>query len=382
VSEDDQRELDDSPPDVEQAASRIAQRGRDALLARLRPAFHEAAAAHADLLELSDEQLEELVQRAADEADGLQWRRALAAVAAEELEISLGEALGHPAVARAHQLLGAPSYEDSLAALTSRLEAMERRTGDDSDDAGQREEPLQARERQDDTGQARERRDDTGQFRASEADTGGQETDRSENLEPWQRAAAGWEQEDRARTPAADGAEEQPTVVIRHQTPGGLQQGQLADDLQPEAVAGSLQHGQPAYGLQDDQATGGLQQQDENEFEEPLEEEPQELRIAAIHLGGIANLSPAEAEVELRLAEPGLDIIRANGEVLGRLEWEHIEMLEVPEPRRRLMRSAPTHLVLRTARGDASFEVPGVEVGELRDHLAPILALYLPSSPA
>jgi hypothetical protein len=38
-------------------------------------------------------------------------------VATDELGIGLGEALGHPAVAEAHRLVGAPSYEDGLAAV-------------------------------------------------------------------------------------------------------------------------------------------------------------------------------------------------------------------------------------------------------------------------
>jgi hypothetical protein len=101
----------------DESAERIAERGREALLERLRGAFEEAAAAHADVLEIDDERLEQMVQRAADRADGLQWRRALASVATEELGIGLGEALGHPAVARAQELVGAPSYEDGLAAI-------------------------------------------------------------------------------------------------------------------------------------------------------------------------------------------------------------------------------------------------------------------------
>jgi hypothetical protein len=99
---------------LEDTAQRIADRGRDALVERLRPAFREAAAAHGDLLELTDEQIEQMVQRAADRADGLQWRRALAVVATEELGIGLGEALSHPAVERAHAIVGAPAYDESL----------------------------------------------------------------------------------------------------------------------------------------------------------------------------------------------------------------------------------------------------------------------------
>jgi hypothetical protein len=102
---------------VDDPAQRIAEKGREALVERLREAFEEAAAAHADVLELDEERLEEMVARAADRADGLQWRRALATVAVDELGIGLGEALGHPAVAEAHRLVGAPSYEDGLAAV-------------------------------------------------------------------------------------------------------------------------------------------------------------------------------------------------------------------------------------------------------------------------
>jgi hypothetical protein len=102
---------------LEHTARRIAERGRDTLVARLRPAFEEAAASHSDVLQLDEQQLERMVQRAADRADGLQWRRALAAVATEELGITLGEALGHPAVARAQAIVGAPSYEESLARI-------------------------------------------------------------------------------------------------------------------------------------------------------------------------------------------------------------------------------------------------------------------------
>jgi hypothetical protein len=104
---------------VDDPAQRIAEKGREALVERLREAFEEAAAAHADVLELDEEKLEAMVARAADRADGLQWRRALATVAVDELGIGLGEALGHPAVAEAHRLVGAPSYEDGLAAIAA-----------------------------------------------------------------------------------------------------------------------------------------------------------------------------------------------------------------------------------------------------------------------
>ena len=102
---------------AQDSARRIAEKGRETLLARLREAFEEAAAAHAEMLELDEAKLEAMVARAAERADGLQWRRALAAAATEELGIGLGEALGHPAVAEAQRLVGAPSYEEGLAAI-------------------------------------------------------------------------------------------------------------------------------------------------------------------------------------------------------------------------------------------------------------------------
>jgi hypothetical protein len=98
-------------------SQRIAEKGREALHERLRAAFEEAAAAHREVLALDAAGIERMVQQAVDRADGLQWRRALATAATEELGIGLGEALGHPAVARAQKIVGAPSYEEGLAAV-------------------------------------------------------------------------------------------------------------------------------------------------------------------------------------------------------------------------------------------------------------------------
>jgi hypothetical protein len=105
---------------TEEVAERLAAHGRDALVERLRTAFADAAEAHADIVSIDSERLEALVQRSVDRADGLQWRRALAGVASEQLGIGLTEALRHPAVVRAQELVGAPSYEQSLAELIKR----------------------------------------------------------------------------------------------------------------------------------------------------------------------------------------------------------------------------------------------------------------------
>lgn len=96
---------------VELDARRIADHGRDAVVQRLRLAFSETAATHGGLAEIDPDQLEQMVQTAAGRASGVLWRRALASVAVAELGISLAEAVEHPAVRRAQELLGVPPYE-------------------------------------------------------------------------------------------------------------------------------------------------------------------------------------------------------------------------------------------------------------------------------
>jgi hypothetical protein len=272
---------------LEHTARRIAERGREALVARLRPAFEEAAAAHGDVLKLDHEQLEQMVQRAADRADGLQWRRALASVASEDLGIGLGEALSHPAVVRAQAIVGAPSYEESLAALP---------------DAPRVAEPA-------------------------------------EHVEP----------DEPAETPSTESGEE----------PGAQAEAELEPDSdeQPLVAEGApIGHAAPIT---------------EEQPVTAAEASPEDVRLTAVHLGGIANLAPAESDLELRFSDDGLDIIRPAGDIFGRLTWDEITGLDVPDPRglRKRRRPQSAHLVVRSERGDASFEVPGVTSEELRAQL-------------
>jgi hypothetical protein len=97
----------------------------------------------------------------------------------------------------------------------------------------------------------------------------------------------------------------------------------------------------------------------------------EELRINAIHLGGVANLPTNREGLDLRLSSEGLDIMRGEDEIIGRLIWDEIEALEVPNQRRRRRNSQPAlaRLVVRTRHGDASFEVPGYSSDELRDRV-------------
>ena len=94
-----------------------------------------------------------------------------------------------------------------------------------------------------------------------------------------------------------------------------------------------------------------------------------------MHLGGIGNLSRGEASLELRLSDAGLDIVRSDtSTTLGRLQWSEILSIETPRPRGRRRRRTRAQLLVRTARGEAHFEIPGVSEAELRGHVEPLFA--------
>lgn len=108
------------------------------------------------------------------------------------------------------------------------------------------------------------------------------------------------------------------------------------------------------------------------------------MRVSAVHLGGVANLAAGTSDIELRLSEHGLDIVRGADETLGRLTWDEIRALDVPTGRsiRRRRRDSRTNLIVRTAHGEATFAVPAVSPEELREHVDPLLQRYArPSAP-
>ena len=101
--------------------------------------------------------------------------------------------------------------------------------------------------------------------------------------------------------------------------------------------------------------------------------------MAAVHLGGVADLSAGAHDIELILSAHGLDILRGADEILGRLRWDEIRALDVPSPpraARRRKREQKANLVIRTGHGEASFDVPAVSPAELREHLAPLIMRY------
>jgi hypothetical protein len=318
---------------VEHTARKIAEQGREALLARLRPAFEQAAATHGEGLELDEEQLERMVQRAADRADGLQWRRALAQVATEQLGIGLGEALGHPAVARAQAIVGAPSYEEALGDLGGGKPAPAEEAA--AEPASEPEPEPEAAEAPD--------------------------ADASEPSEP----AA----EDESKpTPDEPADEESPEPEVE-KAPD--EQAESAEEPEHEPAPVAAPTPAPAASMPARAPAPAPAAADTAA--------PSALRLRAVHLGGIANLAPAEGDLELHLSDAGLDIVRGPERTpLGRLTWDEIVALEAPAVggRFRRKRQGDAHMVIRSAQGSASFEIPGVTTDELSEHLAPMLARH------
>jgi hypothetical protein len=99
---------------IEETARRIAELGNAALLRRLRPAFDHAAVTYASRITIRNDELEQMLEQAARRADAAIWRGALATVAIDELHIGLSEALEHPAVIRAQEIVGAPALDRAV----------------------------------------------------------------------------------------------------------------------------------------------------------------------------------------------------------------------------------------------------------------------------
>ena len=283
-------------------ADRIASRGRDALVERLRKAYADAAASHADIVSLEADRIEALVQSAANRADGLQWRRALASVATEELGIGLAEALTHPAVRDAQQQLGAPSYETSLAELVAR--------------------PLPP------------------------------------PLPPEPPLAP-----EPTLTPEPTPIEDESDKIGSYEPALGSTADQAEQYVGEPTQAHALEDVIPTHG------------DEHTDYPPPADAHVQ---VPAYHVGGVANLPTGREGLGLRLSDDGLDILQPDGDIIGRLHWNEIDMLEVIAVRGRLRRRARTlsRIVVRTKHGDASFEIPGVACDDLQARIEPLVSRY------
>ncbi len=98
------------------------------------------------------------------------------------------------------------------------------------------------------------------------------------------------------------------------------------------------------------------------------------LALAAVHLRGVAGLTPS-AGLSVNLGPAGLDIVDGD-HLIARVPWPEITAIEVPAPRqrRRRRRDAPqAELVIRTSRGDAAFQIPGLTPEQLHARLEPVV---------
>jgi hypothetical protein len=100
------------------------------------------------------------------------------------------------------------------------------------------------------------------------------------------------------------------------------------------------------------------------------------LLLDAVHVFGIETLEPGDEDIELRLADAGIDVRKpSTAEMIGRLRWNEIRSVAVQRPRRGLPgRRRPALFVAGTDRGEVTFELPGVSDDEITEHLEPLIA--------
>ena len=100
------------------------------------------------------------------------------------------------------------------------------------------------------------------------------------------------------------------------------------------------------------------------------------LLLDAVHVFGIETLEPGDADIELRLADVGIDVRKpSTAETIGRLRWNEIQSVAVQRPRRGLPgRRRPALFVAGTDRGEVTFELPGMSDDEITEHLEPLIA--------
>lgn len=415
--------MTDTEVNQEALARQIADRGREALLERMRTAYADAASAHADLISLDQERIETMAQAAAARADGLQWRRALAGVAAQELGMSVAEALSHPAVAQAQALVGAPSYEQSLAELIAQpLPAPE------PVEAAATPEPEPAATPEH---SAAPESAATWEPAASPEPTATWERDETPApTATWEHIATPEHTASPEATPPPEPTathDDLPRTVEHETIPAGSDEAEvletvqvddvqvellpepdpseyLADAYEPEIDAGespavadehtpdAAEAPPLAYEAEPDgYATQAYEPAPSNHWEAPRVDpdpyspaeptgeqlEDDQLQVAMIHLGGVAGLPTKRPGLYLRLSVDGLDILRSEHDIIGRLVWDEIESLEVPPVRtRRRQRETHARLVVRTPQGDASFDIPDEDAGALRDRVQSLLQRY------
>ena len=100
------------------------------------------------------------------------------------------------------------------------------------------------------------------------------------------------------------------------------------------------------------------------------------LLLDAVHVFGIETLEPGDEDIELRLADAGIDVRKpSTSETIGRLRWNEVRSWRCngrgggcPVGGGRPL------LVAGTDAGEVTFELPGVSDDEITDHLEPLIA--------
>ena len=324
------------------AALQIVEAGRRRVVERLRDAFAHQVGATADLGEIDPAALDDLISQATDRAGASLWRISLAEGAAAEFGITVPEALTHPAVSSAELLVGPPEQPEPVPGW-SVLPAQQQEEPELPSPAAVDLPPFDPEEDPDDAhseSSARERlarwnevvgQDDDG---ADDDDEGAADPD--EGAADLDEGAA-----DLDGGTADAGLTEVPSYPELEAVP------ELASEPAPATLSGATSTAPST---------------------------PQALRVAAVHTGGIETLKAGDKDLELRLSPAGLDVIRrSSGAAIGRLDWSEVTAIAIDEPKKRLRGRKARVLSVRTARGQAGFELPGLTDEEAAEHLEPML---------
>jgi hypothetical protein len=103
---------------------------------------------------------------------------------------------------------------------------------------------------------------------------------------------------------------------------------------------------------------------------------PPTLLVEAVHVFGIETVLPGDRDIELRLADTGIDVRRpSTGNTIGRLRWADVRTVVVERPRTEPSGiRRPAQLVAGTDRGEVTFELVRLSDEEITNHLEPLIA--------
>jgi hypothetical protein len=330
--------------DDSDAALKIVEAGRQRVIERLRDAFEHQVSAAADLGEIDPAALDALISQSADRAGASLWRISLAEGAANEYGITVAAALDHSAVSAAEQLVG-PSEQPEPVPGWSKLPLtvgadpeLPRPAVHDSPPAEMSAAPALSAV----PAPAEPDADAVSDARWEQAAAEEQGADPLEELR-FGGDALGADEPDETETTGFD--EPEPVDAEPAYT-------EPAPAPAPAAVAPASDAPAPPVAA---------------------DSSPQAIRIAAVHTGGIETLKSGDKDLELRLSDAGLDVIRrSSGVAIGRLEWAEVTDIELEAGRKRRRRKAQS-IQVRTSRGQAAFELPGLTDEEAEAHLEPML---------